>query len=182
MQGVQFQPTLPARGATAASPTLTVQTCYFNPRSPHGERLRHTKSRTRSGNFNPRSPHGERQTATGADRLPNQAFQPTLPARGATPAGGAVRASACISTHAPRTGSDSATKRRQRPHKHFNPRSPHGERLEFEGRTYTTVEFQPTLPARGATPSGGQSHRRSSRFQPTLPARGATTARRSRCW
>ena len=33
---------------------------YFNPRSPHGERRRGYKARTRADNFNPRSPHGER--------------------------------------------------------------------------------------------------------------------------
>ena len=35
---------------------------------------------------------------------------------------------------------------------HFNPRSPHGERLDYVRReTIELVEFQPTLPARGAT-------------------------------
>ena len=57
-----------------------------------------------------------------------------------------------ISTHAPRTGSD----------------MPHHAIPSVKRR------FQPTLPARGATPfpaSGSPG----VGFQPTLPARGATT-------
>ena len=34
-----FQPTLPARGATAFSDSAATLIPYFNPRSPHGERL-----------------------------------------------------------------------------------------------------------------------------------------------
>ena len=191
---------------------------YFNPRSPHGER--HQAGHARNGGkqyFNPRSPHGERhqRTATGAERF---SFQPTLPARGATPhwlqsaigerfqptlpARGATRMRhatprrAAISTHAPRTGSDAAEAalravraafqptlpargaticdadgfcvaryfNPRSPHgerpiptsalsypTHFNPRSPHGERQVGESVTFTVVQFQPTLPARGAT-------------------------------
>ena len=56
-----FQPTLPARGATAVVLVVWGLQQYFNPRSPHGERLRY------EGNI--------------ANRI---TFQPTLPARGAT--------------------------------------------------------------------------------------------------
>ena len=79
---------------------------YFNPRSPHGERLnvaRHTQKiimisihapRTGSDGryfcvfdshvyFNPRSPHGERLFC-GISPAQSQPFQSTLPARGAT--------------------------------------------------------------------------------------------------
>ena len=83
-QKEKFQSTLPARGATALRWTPCPATAYFNPRSPHGER-RHTLSHAdRRPYFNPRSPHGER------------------------------RYSAAPSSK--RT--------------HFNPRSPHGERRE----------------------------------------------------
>ena len=102
-------------------------------------------------------------------------FQPTLPARGATLISSGVRFSRRISTHAPRTGSDrsavsrarsarifqptlparGATRGRRgippRP-RHFNPRSPHGERPpEVLPVTPAADPFQPTLPARGAT-------------------------------
>ena len=58
-------------------------------------------------------------------------FQFTLPARGAT----------CWTT------STTPTRR------HFNPRSPHGERLGAGFGTQATSRFQSTLPARGATSS-----------------------------
>ena len=107
------------------------------------------------------------------------AFQPTLPARGATLAID-VSDAGC---------------------QHFNPRSPHGERPDFSARlTAKHTIFQPTLPARGATLShtngnpvyGISTHaprtgsdeiilgneRNNTIFQPTLPARGATMPRR----
>ena len=101
-------------------------------------------------------------------------FQPTLPARGATrEQKGKVRRQ-CISTHAPRTGSDavevvSLTAK----YADFNPRSPHGERRWHHCNGSRTSSFQPTLPARGAT-IRAQIPTRASQFQPTLPARGAT--------
>ena len=110
-----FQSTLPARGATRRS----------------------RSSRSRSPNFNPRSPHGERPQACqrGIMRL---VFQSTLPARGAT----VPRHRRCdervISIHAPRTGSDTSGSREPAGRKHFNPRSPHGERQA--GRISESVE------------------------------------------
>ena len=127
------------------------------------------------------------------------AFQSALPARGAT-------ASRCSETQRPA---------------HFNPRSPHGERQYSRssrwfqrtisihaprtgsddravGGRVSTIGFQSTLPARGATvlqllsrccnqyfnprsphgerPSLCVSCRSSSPFQSTLPARGATSS------
>ena len=167
----KFQSTLPARGATMNHLTgvvacdisihaprtgsdesltrLTRAGSDFNPRSPHGERL---KRRVRPGgteDFNPRSPHGERRR-TSRRCSSSSAFQSTLPARGATgeppgearldlfqstlPARGATsRTGFCcsltsISIHAPRTGSDAGKSRAARRRRNFNPRSPHGER------------------------------------------------------
>ena len=91
--------------------------------------------RTRSsppGNFNPRSPHGERQLQRRAEIADVVVFQPTLPARGATIEYFALYLPHKISTHAPRTGSDTAYARQE---------------LE-------EMIFQPTLPARGATVAG----------------------------
>ena len=58
---------------------------YFNPRSPHGERRDICGHMEGAQDFNPRSPHGERQSP---ENLCPSAQN--------------------ISTHAPRTGSDSA--------------------------------------------------------------------------
>ena len=126
----QFQSTLPARGATASCPSHPAPPAHFNPRSPHGERR-----------------------GISYPSFYRKLFQSTLPARGAT----ARRWTACglygISIHAPRTGSDlcavdqphagdgisihaprtgSDVRRRPAPCRrwNFNPRSPHGERLD----------------------------------------------------
>ena len=103
-----------------------------------------------------------------------------------------------ISTHAPRTGSDLSTLVALKRKRHFNPRSPHGERHPLRRFAFDPRRFQPTLPARGATHGGNTRnlHRNhfnprsphgerrackaqlsaTCRFQPTLPARGATKA------
>ena len=101
---------------------------YFNPRSPHGERRPSgCRGKPKRRDFNPRSPHGERlllpdapavadgisthAPRTGsdfncsADSTSPSRFQPTLPARGAT-----------------------RGKHRHNYIRHFNLRSPHGER------------------------------------------------------
>ena len=83
-QHCQFQPTLPARGATVLT-NISVKT---------GE------------DFNPRSPHGERLVSYSAHSFAISTFQPTLPARGATARFINRHAVRLISTHAPRTGSD----------------------------------------------------------------------------
>ena len=78
-------------------------------------------------------------------------FQPTLPARGATPRGTDATGCPPISTHAPRTGSDLGTPSPLRAQFYFNPRSPHGERQLLAAVSFCAEGFQPTLPARGAT-------------------------------
>ena len=81
-----------------------------------------------------------------------EAFQSTLPARGATTQAVMQASFLLISIHAPRTGSDPCT---------------------AIIATFS-ASFQSTLPARGATCSVSASFVRSSQFQSTLPARGAT--------
>ena len=83
-------------------------------------------------------------------------FQPTLPARGATKQFGNIRTFVEISTHAPRTGSDGESAPASAPLRHFNPRSPHGERQRGGKAVKNKNEFQPTLPARGATGGRGR--------------------------
>ena len=130
------------------------------------------RRQARVADFNPRSPHGERQI--NGCRLPQPAaFQPTLPARGATNVLSFVDSLFNISTHAPRTGSDLLfvpfhQRKRISTHAprtgsdfrlplslpaghHFNPRSPHGERQMRTQSRAGYLKFQPTLPARGAT-------------------------------
>ena len=79
--------------------------------------------------FNPRSPHGERRAPLTLV-WPWEAFQSTLPARGATDVVVVPRLFLNISIHAPRTGSDAHGHRHRLRQRDFNPRSPHGERRD----------------------------------------------------
>ena len=122
-----------------------------------------------------------RGATTSASRYPSRerSFQPTLPARGATTAPPPTDYSIGISTHAPRTGSDLCRLAfRLNPQTHFNPRSPHGERPSgcFVGMSFTT-QFQPTLPARGATYRRFGRLWSANNFNPRSPH----GERRSRC-
>ena len=57
---------------------------------------------------------------------------------------------------------------------HFNPRSPHGERLDASTIQQNQDEFQSTLPAWGATRNEKGGETMNGKFQSTLPAWGAT--------
>ena len=144
--------------------------------------------------FNPRSPHGERRYRD-ATRTNERRFQSTLPARGATSAEvGRVNLRG-ISIHAPRTGSDMVGMSLGSAVRHFNPRSPHGERHFRPSSFFPLRDFNPRSPhgerpdpAPGTAPpeisihaprTGSDVTRLSTRgliwqFQSTLPARGAT--------
>ena len=108
-----------------------------------------------------------------------------------------------ISTHAPRTGSDSALPYRSglRKISTHAPRTGSDERLvdimadviisthaprtgsdpSADAVWRTVVPFQPTLPARGATPAT-EPCASANIFQPTLPARGATAGEPGLCY
>ena len=148
---VTFQSTLPARGATRGHRRKQLRGADFNPRSPHGERpLTASIAGTRTANFNPRSPHGERRFCFWRDdntrdfnpRSPHGERQPDERNRAscssisihAPRTGSDAQAyydllDAAISIHAPRTGSDGIRSMVIFAASHFNPRSPHGERL-----------------------------------------------------
>ena len=163
----------PRTGSDISFSTSSIVSRHFNPRSPHGERLdsmssnsmkssfqstlpargatiRPRFSATKSRHFNPRSPHGERRAAlrvlrvirrisihaprTGSDghsflfaRL-KYLFQSTLPARGAT--------SSC-SGRVPVLI-------------YFNPRSPHGERLDGVHRVLILLTISIHAPRTGS--------------------------------
>ena len=173
--GMAFQPTLPARGATLTDAGKGRKRPHFNPRSPHGERPRVRLLMDAGSGISTHAP----RTGSDVQTAPN--FQQRQR----------------ISTHAPRTGSDQRVMLAAREIPNFNPRSPHGERRRVtfsanreglisthaprtgsDGRgtrpIYTTSEFQPTLPARGATAKPRIMRGNAEGFQPTLPARGAT--------
>ena len=190
----------------------------FNPRSPHGERPPASGRGRRCSGISTHAPR------TGSDvvvKVPicRAAISTHAPRTGSDHAFGTAIQLGDISTHAPRTGSDSAASvstfasnvfqptlpargatrfaaRCCSSARHFNPRSPHGERLFCACTTKVKISFQPTLPARGATafparccsslsisthaPRTGSDCAllygcaKAQIFQPTLPARGAT--------
>ena len=199
-----FQPTLPARGATRATERRTRLGQYFNPRSPHGERHRRLPAFRRSGTISTHAPR------TGSDppgkpMRPARGISTHAPRTGSdAPASWSVRRNSYFNPRSPH-----GERRQRNPwppvlRRYFNPRSPHGERhrlsvrhcrsqelisthaprtgsdgnrtVDFSGLT----EFQPTLPARGAT-AIGMMPGTAVRFQPTLPARGATRSTRTTC-
>ena len=116
---VQFQSTLPLRGATQAQ---------FHTLPLRGATMEKYYNITGNGNFNPRSPYGERQL-----HLPGgfglAGFQSTLPLRGATYQNIPTKVLTGISIHAPLTGSDGDLVWPGERTCDFNPRSPYGERL-----------------------------------------------------
>ena len=141
----RFQSTLPARGATISDTFLSAR----RPISIHAPRTGSDVPgwlrRHRPTHFNPRSPHGERRRCPPLSHSPS-IFQSTLPARGATytiHAGDAVLA---ISIHAPRTGSDSLVQPLPSLRRHFNPRSPHGERPRGVDSSIIRRNFNPRSP------------------------------------
>ena len=80
--------------------------CYFNPRSPHGERQRGGMVSGYVCHFNPRSPHGERLKMLRQCGL-LQYFNPRSPHGERRSFLATITKSGNISIHAPRMGSDS---------------------------------------------------------------------------
>ena len=155
-----------------------METGYFNPRSPCGERLpaRHelchsatsisihaprvgsdrvsVLSKHQANHFNPRSPCGERRSPLrNGGQLPG--FQSTLPVWGATPVIFLVGRLLHISIHAPRVGSDPAPL-----HQAVAP------------------IFQSTLPVWGATSPSQLRHPQTAHFNPCSPCGERRTALR----
>ena len=192
-----FQPTLPARGATHAVDVLLLPGAISTHAPREGSDQGPALHRRRGCNFNPRSPRGERPTRSTFSFFP-ALFQPTLPARGATilppihlphahyfnprsPRGerpwaatASVQTLPHFNPRSPRGERRSAGRWARSNTRYFNPRSPRGERPHGLDSFSSFRTFQPTLPARGATPFVQFVGRGGCRFQPTLPARGAT--------
>ena len=74
-----------------------------------------------------------------------------------------------ISIHAPRVGSVSTARCRKCISRHFNPRSPGGERRAADRLGQAGLVFQSTLPGWGASESGIQSARGYRNFNPRSP-------------
>ena len=124
--------------------------------------------------FNPRSPHGERRNSpynenlcscisTHAPRTGSDLHSPQFKLFGMG-----------ISTHAPRTGSDGCAGARCTVCSDFNPRSPHGERQRYQIKPGTHPAISTHAPRTGSDVATLWTSVDGGQFQPTLPARGAT--------
>ena len=169
----------PRTGSDCASARTRYRASYFNPRSPHGERLHNASQRGNLLEFQSTLPaRGATVFFPTCGKL--RRFQSTLPARGATVCCRYVRRLQWISIHAPRTGSDKMLAAFE---KGFDisihaPRT--GSDLLGAYNTFYTARFQSTLPARGATTRLTRCFPMNTVFQSTLPARGATRRRAAR--
>ena len=164
-----FQPTLPARGATfpgsVAHIPYKISTHAPRTGSDHRVRSHHQLHQL----FQPTLP-ARGATSIVMQVTADEKFQPTLPARGATSVMRTFIGANAISTHAPRTGSDHPRSLQDLDRRHFNPRSPHGERPPgMCGSAIDFVAFQPTLPARGATALANKQTRSIHNFNPRSP-------------
>ena len=168
----QFQPTLPSRGATLRRITILSASKISTHAPLAGSDPAQANQTLNYGNFNPRSPRGERRQTAMGERIA-LAFQPTLPSRGATPFGRTPRINVFISTHAPLAGSDSSKWYFVSERWNFNPRSPRGERQGWSFDIPSLAYFNPRSP-RGERPHTTPQYAGTLQFQPTLPSRGAT--------
>ena len=168
----RFQSTLPARGATRDGDGGDLMEVI----SIHAPRTGSDRAFLRKSAEIGISIHAPR---TGSDvcwitfSTRNCQFQSTLPARGATAAGGFLH---YMHNHFnPRSLHGERRHQVQGGHDpwHFNPRSLHGERPTSLTFWNSAWRFQSTLPARGAT-HVFRVIGNAERFQSTLPARGAT--------
>ena len=165
---------------------------YFNPRSPCGERHPAVAgSYVDPAYFNPRSPCGERQlllarrsTSPGisihAPRVgsdcrsvfsarPIARFQSTLPVWGATCSSRITAPHTNISIHAPRVGSDFTSNAYEAFSRHFNPRSPCGERPRTaHSPEMDSRNFNPRSPC-GERPHRTEPLRALRNFNPRSP-------------
>ena len=175
--GLKISIHAPRAGSDKIIPFIIYDNTYFNPRSPCGERLFNSFPQTLRENFNPRSPCGERllrDSRTSAIRLnfnprspcgerPRvswrlqhwQAFQSTLPVRGATR--GRRKSGPCVDD--------------------FNPRSPCGERLRRRAGTAPWKRISIHAPRAGSDERPAKKPLSPCLFQSTLPVRGATRPR-----
>ena len=146
----EFQSTLPVRGATVEpGPGRTCRMISIHAPRAGSDHARRRVLRRRL-DFNPRSPCGERPWLF--SRLSGRLdFNPRSPCGERLLLAAARGERRVISTHAPRAGSDICPARGTSDRTHFNPRSPCGERRRPPSGSSTRPTFQPTLPVRGAT-------------------------------
>ena len=121
----------PRVGSDGASVWQVCPAAYFNPRSPCGERPGGWKY-TAAAVISIHAPRVGSDRTGSTSAAGTISFQSTLPVWGATLGGNRVPVNISISIHAPRVGSDGRPPRPAPPARHFNPRSPCGERRKHD--------------------------------------------------
>ena len=184
----------PHAGSDSWQGCLRCTHCYFNPRSPCGERPPGATLLSDANGFQSTLPM-RGATIVICFPIGITQFQSTLPMRGATKAVQLIDQDDIISIHAPHAGSDKDRDSRGSSRKNFNPRSPCGERRKRKARGHRPGYFNPRSPCgerlsqgrscsslfyfNPRSPCGERQCRACSsffllRFQSTLPMRGAT--------
>ena len=216
-----FQSTLPMRGATnylcsnlvhveisihtphAGSDTAVaaarVETIYFNPHSPCGERPMLTIPTITSFSISIHTPHAGSDSAHGRLDLDHDlisihtphagsdlrgtrgdvvqhTFQSTLPMRGATPEQHCLLARLVISIHTPHAGSDRAARYKKEDYSIFQSTLPmRGATQRDFSLWLPNSSISIHTPHAGSDPLVGNCRGRMTEFQSTLPMRGATS-------
>ena len=101
-------------------------------------------------------------------------FQPTLPARGATITGCLTRTTSRFQPTLPARGATRRLAEYCYRTQNFNPRSPHGERLVVDAEQMRLINISTHAPRTGSDAATLGDAYFGDLFQPTLPARGAT--------
>ena len=141
----QFQSSPPMREATQDLLRRALTIKHFNPRLPCGRRRTIATTARTIFYFNPHLPCG-RQLGSVSPVAKSSSFQSPPPMRGATVFGRGAAPGSYISTHAPHAGSDLLLGSVRPSCKHFNPRSPCGERRNVRSNTPSMPDFNPRSP------------------------------------
>ena len=141
---------------------------YFNPRSPHGERLLAPLNGVLDDVFQSTLP------ARGATRcryhsFRHTRFQSTLPARGATFLRRWKRQRKIFQSTLPARGATWLLLQSNIKSIHFNPRSPHGERLKVSGQAALRQRISIHAPRTGSDRAGCTVRIGADDFNPRSP-------------
>ena len=141
----------PCTGSDVRAGVLAQSVRDFNPRSLHGERHLYLSKRDWLKTFQSTLPARGATNPSALFGYEIEAFQSTLPARGATPRGDERGGGMAFQSTLPARGATTPPDDGPAARADFNPRSLHGERLDFPTFADRQQLFQSTLPARGAT-------------------------------
>ena len=129
-----FQSTLPVWGATPRNRTEPAAHRHFNPRSPCGERLVSSGTPLLWHRISIHAPRVGSDDISLRDSEFEVEFQSTLPVWGATIPRSSSSSSALFQSTLPVWGATCRLTSKKRNRRHFNPRSPCGERRRRSGR------------------------------------------------